>query len=143
MLFLKIPFVCIGFLFLLFSPLNLFPKNTDDPIIAEKGYHGKRYFGDLTTEYTIAASGKSALCTLYVSTVLVGIESLTATNPTYNFDVKVGLGSANGALTMNLVDSPLVSKLKGSFTYTVTGNNTSFSFKGDLVGWYSSLSQTH
>ncbi|MDL5051395.1 hypothetical protein QQ054_35920 [Oscillatoria amoena NRMC-F 0135] len=52
--------------------------------------------------------------------------------------MKVGLGTANGTITLNLVDSPLVSKLKGDFTYTVTGNNTSFNFKGDLIGWYNS-----
>ncbi|MES2382769.1 MAG: hypothetical protein V4538_17110 [Bacteroidota bacterium] len=112
------------------------PTEKSEPAIVPKGYQGKRYFGDLLTQYTIDSTGKIVVCTLYVSTVLVGIESLTATNPIYKFDVKAGLGAANGTLTLNLTDSPLISNLKGDFTYTVTGNNTSFSFKGDLVGWY-------
>lgn len=126
-LFIALPYV--------FTQGNYFTSESD-PVIVPKGYHGERNFGDLTTAYTIDSSGKNALCTLYVSTVLAGIETLTATNPVYNFDVKVGLGAASGSLSLQLADTPRVSKLQGNFTYTVTGNNTSFTFKGDLVGWY-------
>jgi hypothetical protein len=54
----------------------------------------------------------------------------------WKLDVKAGLAAASGSLTLNLAYAPLISTLKGDFTYTVTGNNTSFNFKGDLVGWY-------
>lgn len=127
--------ILVGFPIVLI-PQESKPTENSDPAIAPKGYQGKRYFGDLLTQYTIDSTGKIVVCTLYVSTVLVGIQSLTATNPVYKFDVKAGLGAASGNLTLNLADSPLISNLKGDFTYTVTGNNTSFSFKGDLVGWY-------
>lgn len=137
MLLAKISFVCFLITVPFVSPREIF-FGSGDPVIAPRGYHGQRFFGDLSTEYTIDPSGKSTICTLYVSSVFAGIEALTATDPTYNFDLKVGLGTANGTITLNLVDSPLVSKLKGDFTYTVTGNNTSFNFKGDLIGWYNS-----
>jgi hypothetical protein len=119
---------------LLFSWENLFVA--DEPVIAQRGFHGKRQFGDLMTEYTIDKSGKITICTLYVSTILVGIESLTVNNPTYQFDVKVGLSSATGFINLNLADSPLISKLGGNFNYTASANNTSYTFKGDLIGWY-------
>ncbi len=109
-----------------------------DPPIVEKGYSGKRHFGDLTTHYSIGPTGKNVQCTLYVSSVLAGIEALNSSNPTYDFDVEVGLGSAYGTLKLNLVDSPLISKISGDFIYSVSANNDSFTFKGDLVGWYSS-----
>jgi len=140
----KIPLVLVKVVLisiLVGIPIALIPQKNNsteksDPAIVPKGYKGKRYFGDLLIQYAIDSTGKIVVCTLYVSTVLVGIESVTVTNPMYKFDVKAGLGAASGALTLNVVDAPLISNLKGDFTYTATGNNTSFSFKGDLVGWY-------
>jgi hypothetical protein len=108
-----------------------------DPPIVEKGYSGERYFADLATFYTVGKMGKTVQCTLYVSSALAGIEALNANNPTYNFDLIVGVGKAKGSLKLNLVDSPLISKLSGDFLYSGTnGTNDSFTFKGDLVGWY-------
>jgi hypothetical protein len=136
MLLKKIVFLCLFLVFpYLFCP-GSYLNGEGDPVIAPKGYHGARYFGSLATEYTIDRTGKSTLCTLYVSTVLVGIQALTATSPTYDFDVKAGLDSARGSFTLSLVDSPMVSKLSAKFNYSVSANNTSFTFKGDMVGWY-------
>lgn len=108
-----------------------------DPPIVEKGYSGERYFADLATFYTIDTTGKNVQCTLYVSSALAGIEALNASNPTYNFNLIVGSGKAKGSIKLNLVDSPQISKLSGDFLYSSSnGTNDSFTFKGDLVGWY-------
>jgi hypothetical protein len=122
-----------------FISLHEIELNSDgDPPIVEKGYSGKRYFADLGTFYTIDSTGKNVLCTLYVSSAFAGIEVLNVSNPTYNFDLIVGSGKAKGALKLHLVDSPLISKLSGNFLYSGSnGTNDSFTFKGDLVGWYS------
>jgi len=131
----KLVLLCLLLAFpYLFCPGNYFTEV--GPVIMPKGYHGIRYFGDLSTEYTIAPSGRSTLCTLYVSTVFVGVEALTPSNPSYKFDVKAGLGSASGSFSLSLADSPLVSKLSANFKYSVSANNTSYTFMGDLVGWY-------
>jgi hypothetical protein len=115
------------------SPRPLQKTNTP---ISEIGSSGVRYFGDLVIHYTIDPTGKVVLCTLYLSTVLVGVESLTATNPIYQFDLKSGASTANGNLSIYLNFSPQVSTLKADLTYTVKENNTSFPYKGDLIGWY-------
>lgn len=104
--------------------------------IVESGTTGERYFGDLLIHYAIDPTGKIVVCTLYLSTVLVGVESLTATNPIYQFDLKSGLSTTSGSLSIYLNFSPQISTLKADLTYTVKENNTSFPFKGDLVGWY-------
>ncbi|RUT69518.1 hypothetical protein D0817_15165 [Flavobacterium cupreum] len=106
------------------------------PPLVERGTTGERYFGDLLIQYTIDTTGKIVVCVLYLSTVLVGVESLTATNPVYQFDLKSGESTASGSLSIFLNFSPLVSTLKADLTYTVKENNTSFPYKGDLVGWY-------
>lgn len=115
------------------SPIPLQKINAP---LAESGSSGERYFGDLLIHYTIDPTGKVVLCTLYLSTVLVGVESLTATNPVYQFDLKSGASTANGNLSIYLNFSPQVSTLKADLTYTVKENNTSFPYKGDLIGWY-------
>lgn len=104
------------------------------PII-ERGATGERYLGDLMIQYTIDPTGKVVLCTLYLATVLVGIESLTATNPVYQFDLKAGESTTSGSLSIYLNFLPLISTLKADLNYTVKENNTSYPYKGDLVGW--------
>jgi hypothetical protein len=106
------------------------------PPIVASGTTGERYFGDLLIHYAIDPTGKIVVCTLYLSTVLVGVESLTPTNPIYQFDLKSGASATSGSLSIYLNFSPLVSTLKADLTYTVKENNTSYPFKGDLVGWY-------
>ncbi len=108
----------------------------DSTAIIKPGTGGIRYFGDLSIQYNIDSTGKIVVCTLTLNTVIVGIVSLTGTNPVYPFDVKAGLGSANGTLTLNLVYPPLIATLKGDFSYSVSANNTRYPFMGDLVGWY-------
>lgn len=98
--------------------------------------NGERYFGDLLVKYTVDPTGKIVVCTLYLSTVVVGISSLAATSPVYQFDVKAGASAASGSLSLYLNHLPLISTLKADFTYTVKDNNTCFPYKGDLVGWY-------
>lgn len=108
----------------------------DSTAISKPGTGGIRYFGDLSIQYNIDSTGKIVVCTLTLNTVIVGIVSLTGTNPVYQFNVKAGLGSANGTLTLNLVYPPLIATLKGDFSYSVSANNTRYPFMGDLVGWY-------
>ncbi len=43
--------------------------------IAPIHYQGERYFGDLLTRYSIDSTGKVVVCTLYLSTVFVGVEA--------------------------------------------------------------------
>lgn len=104
--------------------------------IVERGDTGERYFGDLLIQYAIDPTGKIVVCTLYLATVLVGVESLTATNPVYQFDLKSGESTTSGSLSIYLNFSPQISTLKADLTYTVKENNTSYPYKGDLVGWY-------
>lgn len=108
----------------------------DSTAIVKAGTGGIRYFGDLSIQYNIDSTGTVVVCTLTLNTVIVGIVSLTGTNPVYPFDVKSGFGSANGTLSLNLVYPPLIATLKGDFSYSVWSNNTYYPFKGDLVGWY-------
>ncbi|CAA9195480.1 hypothetical protein FLACOL7796_00616 [Flavobacterium collinsii] len=104
--------------------------------IVESGTTGERYFGDLLIQYAIDPTGKIVVCTLYLATVFVGVQSLTPTSPIYEFDLKSGESTTSGSLSIYLNFSPLVSTLKADLTYSVKANNTSFPFKGDLVGWY-------
>lgn len=113
-----------------------YSTNQDSTAIVKAGTGGIRYFGDLSIQYSIDSTGTVVVCTLTLNTVIVGIVSLTGTNPVYPFDVKSGLGSANGTLSLNLVYPPLIATLKGDFNYSVWSNNTNYPFKGDLVGWY-------
>ncbi|MDB5121917.1 MAG: hypothetical protein JWP94_46 [Mucilaginibacter sp.] len=137
MLLKKILFVCLFVTYPFTCRLENCSVGSSLPVIVPRGFHGGRFFGDLTTEYTIDSTGRSALCTLYVASVFANVQLLNASSPTYNFNLKLGLGSANGTITLSLVDSPFVSTLKSNFNYSVSANNTSFSYIGDLVGWYS------
>lgn len=136
---LKVLFICM----LTVLPLSTLAQGTSPvPLqkivgpIAEKNCSGERYFGDLLIKYNIDPTGKIVVCTLYLATVLVGIESLTATNPIYQFELKSGLSKTSGCLTIYLNFSPSISTLKADITYSVKENNTSYPYKGDLVGWY-------
>ncbi|WP_166923162.1 hypothetical protein [Flavobacterium poyangense] len=104
--------------------------------IVKAGTTGERYFGDLAIQFAIDSTGTVVVCTLYLATVLVGVHSLTATDPIYQFDLKSGESTANGTLSIYLNFSPSISTLRADMTYTVKANNTSFPYKGDLVGWY-------
>lgn len=116
--------------------LTTVPLQEITPPIVECGTSGERYFGDLAIEYSIDSKGTVVVCTLYLATVLVGIHSLTATDPIYQFDLKSGESTTSGSLSIFLNFSPSLSTLKADLTYTAKANNTSFPFKGDLVGWY-------
>ena len=136
---LKIIFICV----LITLPISTLAQETS-PIplqkitapIVERDSSGERYFGDLLIKYAIDPTGKIIVCTLYLSTVLVGVNTLAATSPIYQFDVKSGASSASGSLSIYLNFFPLTSTLKADIIYTVKENNTTFPFKGDLVGWY-------
>ncbi|GAA6767958.1 hypothetical protein [Flavobacterium johnsoniae] len=136
---LKILFICL----LTALPVSTLAQETS-PIplqrifapIVERDTSGERYFGDLLIKYTIDPTGKVVVCTLYLSTVLVGIESLTATNPLYQFELQSGASTTSGCLSIYLNFAPSISTLKADLTYSVKENNTNFPYKGDLVGWY-------
>ncbi|MBB5635173.1 hypothetical protein HDF26_002101 [Pedobacter cryoconitis] len=106
--------------------------------ILEKGKTGERYFGDLMVSYTVDSTGTNVLCSLYLVTQFVYMRNLNATSPDCDFDVELGLGKSAGRLHLNLIntDPHSVSTLYGNFTYTVSSNNTSYLFKGDLTGWF-------
>ncbi|WP_264523059.1 hypothetical protein [Flavobacterium sp. N502536] len=104
--------------------------------LVESGTTGERYFGDLLIQFKIDPTGKIVVCTLYLATVFVGIQSLTPTSPVYEFNLKSGGSTTSGSLSIYLNFFPLISTLSADLTYSVKANNTSFPFKGDLVGWY-------
>ncbi|MET1254986.1 hypothetical protein [Aliikangiella maris] len=105
-------------------------------VYLKPGESSERYFGDLKVTYKIDANGKLVTCTLYLATQLVGVHTLVKDDTVYNFDVQLANTNAKGKLTLNLAVYPEVSTLSGNFHYSVSANNESFTFIGDLVGWY-------
>lgn len=102
--------------------------------MVQPGGTGSRQFGDMIVTYTLTKQATAVQCTLFVNSEFVGIRTLSAISPTYNFDVQIGTGKACGLLRLLLTSSNQVSTLEGSFEYTA--NSTTFTFKGDIVGWY-------
>lgn len=106
------------------------------PVTIKPGTCNFRSFGDLTVVYQLGKEGRVVTCVLYLSTQLVGVKTLLAEAPVYDFDLVLGLGKASGSITLALLPSNQISTLNGDFTYTTAGGNDPFIFKGVLVGWY-------
>jgi hypothetical protein len=106
------------------------------PVTIALGTCGFRTFGDLTVVYQLGKEGRIVTCVLYLSTQLVGVKTLLAESPVYDFDLVLGLGKASGSIQLVLLPSNQISTLNGAFNYTTAGGNDPFFFKGVFVGWY-------
>jgi hypothetical protein len=107
-----------------------------DTIIMTPGTCSGRYFGDLLIRYSIDNTGDQVTCSLYLASQLVGLRTLNVQDTLYNFTVVLGNTKASGQIALALQFPPRLSTLKGNFTYSVAANNMSFTFTGDLAGWY-------
>ncbi len=105
-------------------------------VFLQPGDTSIRYFGDLKIKLMLSETGSYVDCELYVSTQLLGVQTLTADHNKYRFDLQLANNFAKGRLMITLQESPQVSKVSGNFTYSVASNNESFTFKGDLIAWY-------
>ena len=81
-------------------------------------------------------SGTYVKCLMYLSDVLIGVQTLTATQNQYEFDLQLADYFARGKLVLYLENVPQVSKVSGDFRYSVVRNHQSFRFKGDIIFWY-------
>ncbi|NQY07861.1 MAG: hypothetical protein HRT68_17105 [Flavobacteriaceae bacterium] len=104
-------------------------------VFIRPGDTSKRFFGDLLVELILDTSGTYVNCKMYLSTQLVGVQTLTATDNKYKFDLQLAKYESAGKLTITLGQEPQISKVSGNFTYSVSSNNESFTFKGDLIAW--------
>lgn len=105
-------------------------------VFLKPGDTNSRFFGDLKVMLMLDKSGTYVNCKMYLSTALVGVQTLTATQNKYRFDLQLANYTAQGKLILTLEDSPQVSKVSGNFEYSVAINNESFAFKGDIIAWY-------
>ncbi|MDI1255425.1 MAG: hypothetical protein PSV16_04930 [Flavobacterium sp.] len=106
-------------------------------VILKPGDSISRYFGDLTINLKLSNTGRSVECNMYLSTQLIGVQTLTAEQSQYPFDLQLADYKANGTLTLQINETPdAFSKVSGIFTYTVVANHQSFICKGDLIAWH-------
>lgn len=113
------------------------PVITLQEVFLKPGDSVVRFFGDLEIILKISPTGDSVDCSLYLSTQLVGVQTLIQEQNTYVFDVQLANYTAKGQLTLVLNKAPdTFSKVNGNFVYSVVSNNQSFIFKGDLIAWH-------
>ncbi|MHA7056091.1 hypothetical protein ACWGOQ_0002655 [Aquimarina sp. M1] len=105
-------------------------------VFLQPGDTNSRYFGDLKIMLMLDKSGTYVNCQMYLSTALIGVQTLTASQNKYRFDLQLANYTAEGKLILTLDDSPQVSKVSGNFEYSVAINNESFTFKGDIIAWH-------
>ncbi|RPE05737.1 hypothetical protein EGT74_25575 [Chitinophaga lutea] len=102
----------------------------------QPGQCKNRQLGDLLVGFALDSTGTVVTCVLLLATQPVGVCTLTATNNSYQFNVKLGNSYSNGYITLNLEASGGASTLTGNFLYSVEANNTRFTFQGALTAWY-------
>ncbi len=102
----------------------------------QPGQCKSRQLGDLLVGFALDSTGTVATCVLLLVTQPVGVCTLTATNNSYQFNVKLGNSYSNGYITLNLEAPGAASTLTGNFVYSVEANNTRFTFQGALTAWY-------
>lgn len=108
------------------------------PVLLAPGDSTSRQFGDLMLCFRLLRPPTAVRCTAYVVTQLAGVRQLSADSPTYTFNLRVGLGKANGTLTFQPVSAQQgqIATLAGNFSYSAPNSTTPFVFQGDLFGWY-------
>ena len=111
-------------------------STTTQKVFLQAGDTCSNYYGDLKMLFILDSSGTNVLCEMYLSSVFVGIHTLTTTQNQYNFDLQVANYKTQGKLILILGNAPQVSKVSGDFTYTVIANNESYTYRGDIIFWY-------
>jgi hypothetical protein len=111
-------------------------------LLAVPGLCKSRFMGDLEIRYQIDTIKTAITCVLLLNTQLAGACRLTPDNDTYDFDMELGSGKAKGSFKLIPASPCNINNLNGNFTYTVTGNNVSLTFKGSVVAWYSKCVST-
>lgn len=103
------------------------------------GDSAERIFGNLLVRYRLTRPCTAVVCTLYVASQFVGIRQLSATAPVYNFDVHLGYGKAQGTIVLQLASPQQgsIPTLAGDFIYSTSDTKEMSTFKGDLIGLYS------
>ena len=105
-------------------------------VLIKPGDSTSRYFGDLKVTMKLSKSGTYVDCNMYLTTQLLGVETLTADKNTYLFDLQLADYTAKGQFTLQLNEAPnTLSKVSGNFTYSVVSNHESYIYKGDLIAW--------
>jgi hypothetical protein len=106
-------------------------------VYIKPGDSSTRYFGDLKVTLKLSKSGTAVNCNMYLSTQLLGVETITPNQNVYQFDLQLANTTAKGQLTLFLNKGPYtLSKVSGNFTYSVVSNHESYTYKGDLIAWH-------
>lgn len=96
---------------------------------------GLRNFGSFVINYVITDAGYLLNCSLSLAGTLVGLSTLTATSPNYQFNTIVNKNKAYGTLTTYYYPPNQVSSLEGDF-YVISERSDTLRFKGTVTGWY-------
>ena len=96
---------------------------------------GSRNFGPFVVKYGVTQAGYKLDCTLMIGGELVGLSTLTAAAPNYQFNTISNTNKAWGTFTVLYYPPNQVSTLEGDF-YVVSSRTDTVRFKGTVAGWY-------
>ncbi|MCW3085166.1 MAG: hypothetical protein JWP12_2532 [Bacteroidetes bacterium] len=96
---------------------------------------GMRNFGPFKVKYGVTKAGYKLDCTLMIGGELVGLSTLTAAAPNYQFNIISNTNKAWGTFTVAYYPPDQVSTLEGDI-YVVSANTDTVRFKGTVAGWY-------
>jgi hypothetical protein len=97
-------------------------------------WSGQRDISGLTIDYAVSGAVAQVGVRLTLNGQLVDDAVLTYAAPTHNFSVAANGMSANGAISLAVVQEPSPSALVGDFA-VVDATGKSVPFKGDVVSW--------
>jgi len=118
--------------YLVETPVQLFQE-----VYIKPGDSVSRFFGDLKITLKLSKTGTYVDCNLYLSTQLLGVQTLTPDQNEYDFDLQLNNYKAKGQFILLLNEGPYaLSKVSANFTYSVVSIHESFACKGDLIAWH-------
>lgn len=117
--------------YLLDAPVQLFQE-----VYIKPGDSVDRFFGDLKIDLKLSKTGTYVDCNLYLSTQLLGVQTLSPDQNEYDFDLQLNNYKAKGQFILLLNEGPYaLSKVSANFNYSVVSIHESFTCKGDLIAW--------
>lgn len=96
---------------------------------------GERYYGSFVIQYVVTNAGYQLTPVLVLAGQLVGMSTLTAAAPVYQFNTIVNKSQAYGTLTSLFYPPGQVSTLEGDF-FVISERSDTTRFKGTVTGWY-------
>ena len=111
------------------STITSLPNSTDTVS------KGMRNFGPFKVKYGVTRAGYKLDCTLMIGGELVGLSTLTAAAPNYQFNTISNTNKAWGTFTVYYYPPDQVSTLEGDI-YVVSSGTDTVRFKGTVAGWY-------